>query len=272
MNVGFTVFTGDDMSAKHKPTTFALPVRMPRLKCSCREANEITHICAGCYELFCLKCYKEHRQQVLATLDYNADVNDTVFQAIYATSNQHDIVLRFNPIELRQHIYAFRDNMTSAANDSTRQALRSLRKLMDERNDKLIECIGPIKDVRTQKEAKSYVEQNWQRIIAELRAENDRIEHASNTSVRKKRVATYMGCIGNDFDGTRLTELAEEAGLNAVYQEHPTLSTGRCAILVMPDTQTRIASLGASEGFTHHFLETEENWQHIERAKVLCSE
>ncbi|CAF1126515.1 unnamed protein product [Rotaria sp. Silwood1] len=184
MNVGFTVFTGDDMSAKHKPTTFALPVRMPRLKCSCREANEITHICAGCYELFCLKCYKEHRQQVLATLDYNADVNDTVFQAIYATSNQHDIVLRFNPIELRQHIYAFRDNMTSAANDSTRQALRSLRKLMDERNDKLIECIGPIKDVRTQKEAKSYVEQNWQRIIAELRAENDRIEHASNTSVR----------------------------------------------------------------------------------------
>ncbi|CAF3516625.1 unnamed protein product, partial [Rotaria sp. Silwood2] len=45
-----------------------------------------------------------------------------------------------------------------------------------------------------------------------------------------------MGCVGNDFDGVRLTEVAQAAGLNTVYQEHPTLPTGRCAILVTPDS------------------------------------
>ncbi|CAM4835218.1 unnamed protein product [Rotaria magnacalcarata] len=90
--------------------------------------------------------------------------------------------------------------------------------------------------------------------------------------LQQPRVATYMGCVGTDFDSTRLQEVAQEAGLNTLYQEHPTLPTGRCAILVTPDSQTRIASLGASEAFTSNFLEVEENWQHIARARVLCSE
>ncbi|CAF4666592.1 unnamed protein product [Rotaria socialis] len=569
------------MSSAHKSTASALTVCIPRSKCSCSQAKEITHVCLGCYEGFCSKCYKEHRRQISSVVECDINANDMIVQAIHSSVLEYGGDRGFNPVKLRDQINAFHDNMILAVNDSTRQALCSLRKLIDERNDILIDLVEPITELGSMEDVKSYVERNQQRIVAELRARNDRIEQTSSSSVRvsvhcapatdwdhlieleqseqngkwgvvgpvsiddlhferliqghepikridnqkigraiaasdrhvifvrnndelsivecnrdyqtiipmprgknvsdalvevldicwlssqsvfillseaqifkfdpssktprlvseirppggrlfasctssrntlllsftgegsclqewspsdwtlrnqwnapiscrkdqkirsirfsqsgsrlgvtlsndrksdyfevrdantmqcvwskripampclgpislpndkwhnlkegqillagnehqqifedidgkarlasggssqnimrsiavckiralrdhwflqQPRVATYMGCVGTDFDSTRLQEVAQEAGLNTLYQEHPTLPTGRCAILVMPDSQTRIASLGASEAFTSIFLEVEENWQHIARARVLCSE
>lgn len=46
-----------------------------------------------------------------------------------------------------------------------------------------------------------------------------------------------MGCVGNDFEHEQLREVGEAAGINVVYQVHQSLSTGRCAILVIRDNQ-----------------------------------
>lgn len=35
---------------------------------------------------------------------------------------------------------------------------------------------------------------------------------------------------------------------------------------------TMVASLGAAEAFTHNYLQQKENWSHVEKATILCSE
>ena len=46
-----------------------------------------------------------------------------------------------------------------------------------------------------------------------------------------------MGSVGDDFDHIQLREVAEEAGLKTVYEAHPDLDTGRCAVLIAPSHQ-----------------------------------
>lgn len=46
-----------------------------------------------------------------------------------------------------------------------------------------------------------------------------------------------MGCVGDDFEKQNLLELAQLAGLDAKYQIHPKLTTGRCAVLISTKDQ-----------------------------------
>ncbi|CAF3732039.1 unnamed protein product [Rotaria socialis] len=172
------------MSSAHKSTASALTVCIPRSKCSCSQAKEITHVCLGCYEGFCSKCYKEHRRQISSVVECDINANDMIVQAIHSSVLEYGGDRGFNPVKLRDQINAFHDNMILAVNDSTRQALCSLRKLIDERNDILIDLVEPITELGSMEDVKSYVERNQQRIVAELRARNDRIEQTSSSSVR----------------------------------------------------------------------------------------
>ncbi|CAM4848514.1 unnamed protein product [Rotaria magnacalcarata] len=92
--------------------------------------------------------------------------------------------------------------------------------------------------------------------------------------LEQKLFASYMGCVGDDFEKQNLMELAQSAGLHVVYQTHPKLTTGRCAVLINTRDQhrTMVASQGASEGFTADFLDDAENWLKVEQAQILCSE
>ncbi|CAF0920689.1 unnamed protein product [Rotaria sordida] len=83
--------------------------------------------------------------------------------------------------------------------------------------------------------------------------------------LQQKHIASYMGCVGDDFEKQNLMQLAESAGLDVKYQTHAKLTTGRCAVLISSRDQVRtmVASLGASEAFTADFLDEKENWASI---------
>jgi len=87
--------------------------------------------------------------------------------------------------------------------------------------------------------------------------------------IGQKNVTTYMGCIGNDEFGKILTDKAAEAGVNAVYQKHPTVKTGTCAVLLTGNSRSLCAHLAAAEKFTVDHLQVPEHHQLMTKANFF---
>jgi adenosine kinase len=85
--------------------------------------------------------------------------------------------------------------------------------------------------------------------------------------IGRKNVTTYMGCIGNDEYGKILHDKATEDGVNAVYQRHPTLKTGTCAVCLTGNNRSLCAHLAAAENFTADHLDVPENRELMTKAK-----
>ncbi|CAF1299059.1 unnamed protein product [Didymodactylos carnosus] len=68
-----------------------------------------------------------------------------------------------------------------------------------------------------------------------------------------------------------LRPAAENDGLTTAYQVNPNLSTGKCAMLLTPNSRAMVTSLGASEEFSVKQL-VNSDWAYIEKAQIICSE
>ncbi|CAF0964244.1 unnamed protein product [Didymodactylos carnosus] len=90
--------------------------------------------------------------------------------------------------------------------------------------------------------------------------------------LQKPKVASYMGCVGNDHACEILRELAEKAGLITSYQTKADLPTGQCAVLITQNNRSMIASLGASQHFSVEYFEKPENRALYENAQIICCE
>ncbi|CAF1370972.1 unnamed protein product [Didymodactylos carnosus] len=90
--------------------------------------------------------------------------------------------------------------------------------------------------------------------------------------LQKPKVASYMGCVGNDHACEILRELAEKAGLITSYQTKSDLPTGQCAVLITQNNRSMIASLSASQHFSVEHIEKPENRALYENAQVICCE
>jgi len=88
--------------------------------------------------------------------------------------------------------------------------------------------------------------------------------------VGKPKTGTYFGCVGNDDNMKILVEKAEEAGVHVKYQtsEYP---TGRCAVLITGQERSLVTKLDAANHFTTSHLEDKDNWDLVEKAKVVYS-
>ncbi|XP_026741532.1 adenosine kinase isoform X2 [Trichoplusia ni] len=87
--------------------------------------------------------------------------------------------------------------------------------------------------------------------------------------IKKPKVCTYFGCVGDDKFAQILKERASADGVNVMYQvnkEHP---TGTCAVLVTGQNRSLCANLAAAQKFTDDHLSQEECKKAIESAKFF---
>lgn len=80
-------------------------------------------------------------------------------------------------------------------------------------------------------------------------------------------IATFTGCIGDDYFGKMMEKKAKGDGVKVLYTVDKETPTGTCAVLVTDNGASRclVAYLGAAEKFTKdHLL---KNWHWAEKAK-----
>lgn len=81
-------------------------------------------------------------------------------------------------------------------------------------------------------------------------------------------IATFCGCIGNDYFGKMMEKKAKGEGVKVMYSIDKEIATGTCAVLITDNGASRclVAYLGAAEKFKkEHLL---KNWHWAEKAKV----
>ncbi|KAI1282042.1 Adenosine kinase [Halotydeus destructor] len=81
-------------------------------------------------------------------------------------------------------------------------------------------------------------------------------------------IASFLGCIGEDFFGKMMEKKAKGDGVKVLYSVDKDVPTGTCAVLVTDGGASRcaVAYLGAAERFTkEHLL---KNWHWAEKARV----
>ncbi|KAK4337269.1 hypothetical protein RND71_043267 [Anisodus tanguticus] len=86
----------------------------------------------------------------------------------------------------------------------------------------------------------------------------------------KNGIASFLGCIGNDYFGKMMEKKAKSDGVKVLYvmDEHGT-ATGTCAVLITDKGENRslCAYLGAAEKLTKEHLM--RNFYHVEKAKIF---
>uniref|UniRef100_A0A7S0WY16 Adenosine kinase n=1 Tax=Chlamydomonas leiostraca TaxID=1034604 RepID=A0A7S0WY16_9CHLO len=78
---------------------------------------------------------------------------------------------------------------------------------------------------------------------------------------------SYMGCIGNDEFGKKMTETAQKDGVNVRYQVDPATPTGTCAVCVTGIERSLVANLAAANNFKADFAKA--NWDLVEKARIV---
>lgn len=82
-------------------------------------------------------------------------------------------------------------------------------------------------------------------------------------------IATFCGCIGDDYFGKMMEKKAKGDGVKVLYSTDKETATGTCAVLVTDGGKKRslVAYLGAAEKFQKDHLI--KNWHWVEKAKVF---
>ncbi|XP_064603949.1 uncharacterized protein LOC135469265 [Liolophura sinensis] len=81
------------------------------------------------------------------------------------------------------------------------------------------------------------------------------------------KTTTYFGCVSKDKFGDKLTEKAQEAGVNVKYQYTDKEPTGTCGVIVTGAHRSLCAYLAAANCFTEDHLDVPENWALVEKAQ-----
>jgi len=85
--------------------------------------------------------------------------------------------------------------------------------------------------------------------------------------LKKPKSVIFMGCVGKDKYGQILESKASEVGVNVVYQIHPTLLTGKCAVCIYEHNRSLCAHLAAANCFTISHLEVAKHWELVQAAQ-----
>lgn len=87
--------------------------------------------------------------------------------------------------------------------------------------------------------------------------------------LRKPKITTYFGCVGDDEYARRLEEKAHADGVNVVYQQNALLPTGTCAVALTGHHRSLCANLSAANTFTIDHINEPKNAQIINNAKYF---
>ncbi|GBP58585.1 Adenosine kinase [Eumeta japonica] len=87
--------------------------------------------------------------------------------------------------------------------------------------------------------------------------------------IKKPRVCTYFGCVGNDDYARILKERAVADGVSVQYQISNDTPTGTCAVLVTGTHRSLCANLAAAQCFTPDHLAKDECRALVQKAKYF---
>lgn len=77
----------------------------------------------------------------------------------------------------------------------------------------------------------------------------------------------FLGAIGSDEFGDKLSACAKEDGVDAHYFVDPTTPTGTCAVLVNSGDRSLVANLAAANKFQPSHLDTDKATAMLESAR-----
>ncbi|KAJ8712057.1 hypothetical protein PYW07_004899 [Mythimna separata] len=91
--------------------------------------------------------------------------------------------------------------------------------------------------------------------------------------LKKPKICSYFGCVGNDDYAKILKDKAEHDGVNVLYQVNDEKPTGTCAVLLTSEGNCRslCANLAAAQVFTADHIEKPECKEVIQKAKLFYS-
>eukprot|EP00835_Amoeboradix_gromovi_P000150 NODE_5_length_49639_cov_0.484336.p12 type:complete len:342 gc:universal NODE_5_length_49639_cov_0.484336:34459-33434(-) len=84
-----------------------------------------------------------------------------------------------------------------------------------------------------------------------------------------KGSTTYIGCIGKDEFGEKLTKVANDDGVQTAYMVHPTVSTGTCAVLINGKNRSLVAYLGAANEYKPEHLDETHIQELLQKARIF---
>jgi adenosine kinase len=88
------------------------------------------------------------------------------------------------------------------------------------------------------------------------------------TAAGKTNQTAFMGCVGKDDFGGRLTECAKADGVLTHYMVDESTPTGTCAVLVNGGERSLVANLAAANNFKKSHLESDTAKQIYESAEI----
>jgi len=85
------------------------------------------------------------------------------------------------------------------------------------------------------------------------------------------KVTGYIGCIGNDEFGKKLTEAAEHSGVTTHYLVDKSTPTGTCAVCIHEKERSLVANLSAANKYNISHFESPEIQAVVKKAKFFYS-
>merc|ERR1712190_577085 len=81
----------------------------------------------------------------------------------------------------------------------------------------------------------------------------------------------YMGCIGKDENGEKLSKACATDGVNALYMVDPKTPTGTCATLITGIERSLCTNLNAANNYKAEHCKEAANWEVVKSAKIVYS-
>jgi len=81
----------------------------------------------------------------------------------------------------------------------------------------------------------------------------------------------YMGCIGKDENGEKLSKACATDGVNALYMVDPATPTGTCATLITGIERSLCTNLSAANNYKVDHCKEAANWKVVQGAKIVYS-
>jgi len=81
----------------------------------------------------------------------------------------------------------------------------------------------------------------------------------------------YMGCIGKDENGEKLSKACATDGVNALYMVDAATPTGTCATMITGIERTLCTNLSAANNYKVDHCKEAANWKVVQGAKIVYS-
>ena len=89
--------------------------------------------------------------------------------------------------------------------------------------------------------------------------------------LQKEDATAYMGCIGKDANGEKLSAACRTDGVKALYMVDPVVPTGTCATLITGIERSLCRNLNAANNYKVEHCKEADNWKVAQGAKIVYS-